>query len=340
MTDEIISILSTIPIPDIWLERLKKISPRFQFTVVPTGKPEEITAELWQNAEVLFTFKTLPQPETAPRLNWVQIYRSSVEHVLENPILKVDKILFTTVSGANAPQVGEFIITSMLTLSHQIAEILTYHTKKEWDVKRWRQFKTAELRGSKVGIVGYGSIGREVARLLQPFDVQIMASKSDAMNPADTGYTIEGKGDPDGNLFNRLYPPQAIRLMLKDCDFIIVTLPLTEKTINLFSKDVFESLKPGSFLVSISDRRITPFDALGAAIQDKHLRGAVLDVFEDAPPPQDHPLWKIPNLLLTPRLAWRSPLDFDQAMVLFSENLGRYVEGTDLLNLYKPERGY
>ncbi|MCE5209778.1 MAG: D-2-hydroxyacid dehydrogenase [Chloroflexi bacterium] len=350
MTDELISVLSTVPIPEPWLERLRNISPRYQFSVLPASKPEEIPAETWQNTDVLFTFKTLPQIDTAPKIKWVQIYRSSMEHVLENPFLKSasiqnagiqnEAVQFTTVSGANAPQVGEFILTGMLTLSHQIPEIITYHGKREWDVKRWRQFKTGELRGSTVGVIGYGSIGREVARLLQPFDVKILASKLDVMHPEDTGYTIEGKGDREGNLFHRLYPPQAIRYMLKDCDFVVVTVPLTGKTINLFSKEVFESLKAGSFLVSISDQRVIPFDTLSSAIQDKHLRGAVLDVFEDAPPAQDHALWKLPNVILTPRLAWRSPLDFDQAMMMFSENLRRYLEGMDLLNLYDPERGY
>ena len=340
MNDEIISVLSTVPLPEPWLENLRKISPRYEFTVLPAGKPEDIPAETWENTEVLFTFKNLPPVEMVPGLKWVQIYRSSIEHVLENPLLRNEKIQFTTLSGANAPQIGEFILTGMLSLSHQIPEILTYHGKREWDVKRWRQYKTEELRGSTVGIVGYGSIGREVARLLQPFDVKILASKLDVMHPEDKGYTMEGKGDPEGNLFTRLYPPQAIRQMLKDCDFVVVTVPLTDMTINLFTKEVFECLKPGCYLVSISDRRIIPFDTLSSAIQDKRLRGAVLDVFDDAPPPQDHALWKLPNVILTPRLAWRSTRDFDQAMVMFSENLRRYLEGSDLYNLYDPNRGY
>jgi phosphoglycerate dehydrogenase-like enzyme len=338
---EPVPVLSTVPIPEPWLERLKQVSPRLQFTILPAGKPEEVPGEFWQNSEVLLTFKILPQSnEAAPKLKWVQVYRSSLEHLPDQPLLRNEEIHFTTLSGANAPQAAEYILTGLLTLSHQVADILTYHTKREWDIKRWRQYKTVELRGSTVGIVGYGSVGREVARLLQPLGVRILASKRDAMHPEDSGYTIEGKGDPEGSLFNRLYPPQAIRPMLRECDFIIVTVPLTKNTNNLFTREVFESVKPGSFLVSISDQRIIPFDTLGTAIQEKRIRGAVLDVFEEAPPAQDHPLWKMPNVILTPRIAWRSPWDFDQAMELFSENLRRYLEGDALLNRYQPEREY
>ncbi len=340
MPENLVSVLSTIPIPDPWLERLRRNAPKCQLSVVPANKAEEVPLETWQNTDVLFTYRIIPQMENVPRLKWVQVYRSSMEHVLENPLLKNENVKFTTMSGAHAPQVGEFIMTSILTLGHQIPEIVNYHGKREWDVKRWRQFKSVELRGSKVGIVGYGSVGREVARLMRPFDVKILASKLDVMHPADSGFTLEGKGDPDGSLFHRLYPPQAIRPMLKECDFVVVTVPLTDQTMNLFTKDVYESVKPGCFLVSVSDRRITPFDALNSAIQEKHIRGAVLDVFDDAPPPQDHALWKLPNVILTPHLAWRSPMDFDQALTLFSENLTRFMEGNDLYNLYQPERGY
>jgi phosphoglycerate dehydrogenase-like enzyme len=340
MSDEIISVLSTVAIPDPWLERLRKLSPRLQISVLPVLKAEDVPAETWQNTEVLFTFRTLPEAEAAPKLKWVQVNRSSMEHVLENPLLQSAQVKFTTMSGAYATQVAEFILTSMLALGHQVPEIVAYHAKREWDVKRWRQFKSVELYGGKVGIIGYGSVGRELARLLRPFDAKILASKLDVMHPEDSGYTLPGKGDPEGGLFQRLYPPQAIRPMIKDCDFIVVTVPLTDKTMNLFSKDVLDAVKPGSFLISVSDRRITPFDALHNAVQDKRIRGAVMDVFDDAPPPQDHSLWKLPNVILTPRLAWRSPTDFDHAMALFSENLLRYLGGADLYNLYKPERGY
>ncbi|MEM5773767.1 MAG: hypothetical protein AAGU05_02105, partial [Anaerolineaceae bacterium] len=120
MPENLVSVLSTIPIPDPWLERLRRNAPRCQFSVVPANKPEEVPPETWQNTDVLFTYRVLPPSENVPRLKWVQVYRSSMEHLLENPLLKSETVKFTTMSGAHAPQVGEFILTSILALGHQV----------------------------------------------------------------------------------------------------------------------------------------------------------------------------------------------------------------------------
>ncbi len=335
-----IKLLSTISIPDDWVEKLRRISNRVQIQINPVGKSEEIPAEVWAETEVLYTLNVLPSLEQVPNLRWVQFHRSSVEHVRHNLLLNTEEIVFTTLSGANALQSAEFALMSLLTLGHQIPDILSHQRKNEWDTKRWRQYQPVELRGSTVGIVGYGSVGRELARLLQPFDVKILAAKFDVMHPEDTGYIPEGKGDPGGHLFTRLYPFQALASMLKECDFVVLTLPLTDQTQNLLGKTELEAIKPNSFLINLSDRHIVDMDALVNVLQNKHLKGAMLDVFHDEPPPSDHPLWKMSNVILTPRTAWKSTQNFDRAMIIFAENLTRYTNGTGLLNRYNPHRGY
>ncbi len=335
-----IKLLSTISIPELWIEKLGQISNRLQIQILPVMKNDEISPETWAETEVLYTLNVLPTPEQAEQLRWVQFHRSSVEHVRSNPLLKVEDIVFTTLSGANALQAAEFALMSLLTLSHQIPDILAYQRKADWDTKRWRQYQPTELRGSTVGIIGYGSVGRELARLLQPFDVKILAAKFDVMHPEDHGYIPEGRGDPDGHFFTRLYPYQALGSMLKECDFVVLTLPLTAQTLNLLGKTELEAIKPNSYLVNLSDRRIIDMDALVNALQNKHIKGAVLDVFHDEPPPQDHPLWKMNNVILTPRTAWKSTQNFDRAMMIFAENLSRYTNGTGLLNRYNPHHGY
>lgn len=340
MTDEQIKVLSTIPIAEPWIEKIKQISPRLQVIVSPVEKAEEIPPETWETCEVLYTYRILPKPEHAPRLRWVQVHRSSLEHILSHPLLECEDIRFTSSSGAHAPAAAEFILTALLAMSHQSAEIVSLQRKGDWDTKRWRQVRLVELRSSTVGIIGYGSVGRELTRLLQPLEVKVLASKLNVMHPEDKGYVMEGKGDPEGLLFHRLYPPQAIRSMLKQCDFLVICAPLTDKTRNLINKETLESLKPGAVLVSISDSNLVSLEALANALAEKKIRGAVLDSYETAPPPPDHPIWKHANAILSPRIAWRSEHNDERALAFFSQNVRRYLEGGGLLNRFDPERGY
>lgn len=337
---EKVVVLSTINLPVQWVERLKQTSPRLQINIINTGKPEDVPQDKWDNCEILFTHTILPQPGQAPNLRWIQVHRSSFEHILEHPLMENKDIRFTSISGVNALPAAEFALTSMLTIGHQMPEILSLQRKGEWDAKRLREIKSIELRGSTVGIVGYGSVGRELARLLTPYDVKILASKRDVMNPQDDGYTIEGKGDPEGLLFHRLYPPQAMRSMLRECDYILISVPLTERTHNLLNSEALESLKPSSCLVSVSPPEIVLLDAIANALAEKQIRGVVLDSFDRSSPPQDHQIWKFANAILTPRIAWRSERTLERALTFFAENLHRYREGTGLLNRFDSERGY
>ena len=277
---------------------------------------------------------------TTPRLRWVQFQRSSIEHVFSHPLITNDKIRFSTLSGADALQAAEYVMMSLLSLGHHIPGILWSQHNLKRDAKHWRQVKPIDLRDSTVGILGYGSVGRELARLLQPFNVKILATKYDAMNLEDKGYTLKDMGDPEGYFFNRLYPYQAIRSMLKECDFVVITLPLTDKTRNIIGEETLAALKPHSCLVNISHRLIVNEDALIKALYENKLGGAVLDVFHDDLPPKESLLWKMNNVILSPRIAWVSGQDLERAMELFAENLKRYLNGTGLLNRFDPKKGY
>lgn len=138
--------------------------------------------------------------------------------------------MVTTLSGAAAPQMAEFALTMMLALGHRLSELAVQQAKAEWPRDRWERFRPQELRSSTVGIIGYGSIGREIARLARASGATVLAAKRDVMHPADSGYNIPGLGDPNGDLFNRLYPFQAVRSLLKESDFTVIATPLTPET--------------------------------------------------------------------------------------------------------------
>jgi phosphoglycerate dehydrogenase-like enzyme len=212
--------------------------------------------------------------------------------------------------------------------------------RREWPADRWGKFAPVEIRGSTVGLVGYGSLNRELARMLKPMGAKILAAKLNARWPQDEGYTPEGLGDPQGDLFDRLYPFQALHSMLMLCDFVVVAVPLTTRTRRMISKPEFESMKPGAFLVDLSRGGIVDEGALLDALETRRLGGAALDVFDVEPLPPSSPLWAVPNVIITPHIAGISRLYLERALVMFRVNLTRYVDGEPLLNLYDPEKGY
>ena len=196
------------------------------------------------------------------------------------------------------------------------------------------------MRGSTVGIVGYGSIGREVARQLYAYGATVLASKRDVMHPEDTGYTPEGLGDPLGNYFHRLYPNEGLQGMLKDCDFVVLALPRTRDTECLFNKEMFEAMKPGAYFINVSRGQLVDEAALIDALNSGKLAGAALDVFSDEPLPADNPLWTQPNLIITPHISAYSTNMMNQVVDLFIENLKRYLREESLYNLVSLEQGY
>jgi phosphoglycerate dehydrogenase-like enzyme len=335
-----VEVLITIPFEEHLLNQLINVSPQLSITVFRAHKPEEIPPEILTRTEVLYTHRILPLPEQAPALRWIQFHWAGVDHALDAPILKTPGILGTHLSGASASQLAEFALTMMLALGHHMPDLSALQQKAEWPAERWERFSPLELRDCTVGIVGYGSIGRQIARLLYGFGAKVLAAKRDAMHPEDNGYTPEGLGDPNGDYVLRLYPPQALQSMLKECDFVVVTVPLTPGTRGLLGPTELAAFKPTSYLIDIGRGGVVDQAALIAALRDHKLAGAALDVFPEEPLPADNPLWKLPNVIISPHIAGYSAAYDERAVALFAENLTRYLAGLPLYNQIDLSKGY
>ncbi len=335
-----VEILITLPFGSALIQKLQEVSERLRISVHPAQKIEDIPAEAWARCEVLYTDRLLPDPGLAPRLKWIQLHYAGVEHVIDSPLLARPDLFVTSLSGAAASQTAEYVLTMLLALARQLPALAAAQRKAEWPKDRWTRFMPRELRTSTVGILGYGSIGRQVARLLREFGATVLATKFDARQPADHGYTPEGISDPQGDLAHRLYPAQAVKSMLKDCDFIVVALPLTPQTRGLLNAETLAACKPGAYLVDVSRGGIVDHAALLKALQEHKLAGAALDVFPEEPLPSKSPLWEHPNLILTPHIAGVSAHYDQRATDLFAINLTRYLNGQPLYNLCDPQRGY
>jgi len=335
-----IELVFTIPLDEADLNLIKNAIPNIRIRVHPGKKVDEIPVDVWEKAEILYTERVLPTPEMVPNLKWVQFHYAGIDFAVNNPLLHKDGITITTQSGSSASQVAEYIIMMLLALGHRLPAMMQHQQEHSWPPKRWELFRPQELRESTIGLVGYGSIGRQVARLLQPFGVKIMATKRDMMHPEDPNYSPEGMGDPNGDFFTRLYPTQAIKSMIKECDFIVITMPLTPNTKHLIGAEELAACKPTAYLINASRGEIIDEAALVTALNEKKLGGAALDVFSQEPLPPEHALWNLPNVIITPHIAGNSPLYTHRSIQLFVENLTRYQNGSPLFNVFDPDQQY
>jgi phosphoglycerate dehydrogenase-like enzyme len=337
---EAIEVLITIPFPDVLVQPLREISSRLNISLTMARKVEEVAPDVWARTEVLYTDRVLPDPAQVPCLRWIQFHYAGIDHAVNSPILQKPGMMATNLSGAAVPQVGEYAVMMMLALGHRLPSVMDNQARAEWPRDRWDRFTPFELRGATVGLVGYGSVNRQVARLLQPFGVTILAAKRDAMHPYDSGYTIDGLGDPQGDFFTRLYPYQALQSMLKECDFVVVAVPLTPATHGLMGAAELAVMKPTAFLIDLARGGVIDQPALIHALYERKIAGAALDVFTQEPLLPDSPLWQMPNVIVTPHICGISQHYDERAMTLFGENLNRYLVGLPLYNQFDPQIGY
>jgi phosphoglycerate dehydrogenase-like enzyme len=337
MTD--VSVLITLPFADRLVDRLRAVSPRLRLHVVPVKKAEELPPDLLSEIEVLYTHTILPDPESVPILRWVQFHFAGLDHAEGHPLLQ-SSAQVTTLSGAAVPQMAEFALMALLALGRRLPRMVVDKAQKRWAELRFERFQPVELRGSTVGLVGYGSVAREVARLCKAFGAKVLATKRDVMSPQDEDYVPEGMGDALAEQVDRIYPPQALGSMASECDFVVVTVPLTPETRGMVGKPVMARMKPTAFLVDVSRGGVVDHGALVEALNEKRLAGAVLDVYPVEPLPESSPLWGLPDVVLSPHVAGASAQYYERATELFAENLQRYLAGRPLLNRYDPSRGY
>lgn len=334
-----IEILSTIPLSEAQMERIRNVNKLVRLTVVKYRDGEVASPEQWHKTEILFTGgRNVPAVQDVQNLRWVHVAFAGVDALVNTPLMRQPNLTVTSSSGVMISQMGEYVVMALLMLGHKMHEIFRLQRDAKWGESK--DMTPVELRGSTVGIVGYGSVGREIARRLHPFNVTVLAAKRDATKPEDKGFTPHGLGDPHGDYFDRLYPIEALKGMLSQCDFVVLAIPLTEETRNLFTTEVFNAMKPGAFLVNVARGEVINDLALEQALKSGQVGGAVLDVFAQEPLPSDSPLWNLKNVIITPHVSGLSSHYMDDMIALFCENLSRYIEGQALHNVIDAEKGY
>jgi len=339
-----IKVLMTLRFTEAQIERVRAVSPRLVVTQksVPEGADFNDTSALFDGDEEIFYGMIPPRDlSRAPRLRWVQLHSAGINHLInsQHPILQSD-VRLTTASGIHAVPMGEFVIALMLALARKIPLMTRLQARAEWPHGKWNLFLGTELRGKTLGIVGYGSIGREVARIARNgFAMRVLAmTRGD--DKRDHGYHEPGVGDPEGALPDGWFTRAQLLDLLARSDFVLIAAPLTDETRGMIGARELRAMKPTAFLVNIARGGIVNESALIRALQERWIAGAALDVFEREPLPAESALWTLENALIAPHIAAATPQYDARAVDLFCENLRRYVRGDDLLNLVDTRKGY
>ena len=301
---------------------------------------EEVSEFVGAGCDVMLTFRVPQDIATrAPALKWIQLLSAGADHVPAGP-LTGSAISITTASGIHATPIAEYTIASMLAYAHRIHLAIRAQVRREWMRSGAFMAGVDDIRGQTLGIIGYGSIGRETARLAAAFGMKVLALKRDPLDHVDPGWCPAGLGDPEGKIPARYFGPDDREAILRESDHVSVTLPLTDHTRNFIGEREFAAMKPGAYLVNIGRGAVIDERAMAAALTAKEIGGAGLDVFEHEPLEASSPLWDLENVILTPHISGANRGYMDKACDLFAENLKRFAENRPLLNLIDPKLGY
>jgi phosphoglycerate dehydrogenase-like enzyme len=231
----------------------------------------------------------------------------------------------------------------LLALAHRVPRMVEWQGRGGWppDERRWPLFVPTEVRGATLGIIGYGSIGRELARIARmAFGMAVLACKRDPTRRADDGYCLPGTGDPEGRIPDEWLPPAGLPDLLARSDVVVMCAPLTRETRGLIGARELRAMKPTAYFINVGRGDTVDEAALAAALAGGRLAGAAVDVFSQEPPPAGHPLYALDNVMLSPHVSGFLPSYDEKCVELFAENLRRYLAGAALLNLVDRARGY
>jgi D-3-phosphoglycerate dehydrogenase len=256
-----------------------------------------------------------------PGIRWVQLGSAGIEKWLREGLIDRQRV-WTSCRGVYARPIAEHALALMLAAACNLPERIR---ARRWGPWAWGAPGASRLFGRTVGIIGCGGIGEALVQLLQPFHPVILALTR-------TSRIIPGATTSLGH--------DGLDRLLADSDYVVVAAPHTASTVKLISGKKLALMRRTAWLINVSRGSIIDTDALVAALAAGTIGGAALDVVEPEPLPDDHPLWSLPNVIITPHSACTREHSLELFAARLQENLVRYRLGADLLGVIDIETGY
>ena len=258
----------------------------------------------------------------APTARWVHSRSVGVENILF-PGLAESGVTLTNGRGVFSPSLAEWVIGAVLFFAKDLRRLV-----KSQEAGKWDPFPPEMVQGRWMGIVGYGDIGRAVARHARSLGMRVRALRRSVAAPP---------GDPAPD---EILPPERLTDLMALSDDVVVATPLTHDTRGLIGEREIRAMKPTGVLINVGRGAVVQEPPLVDALRRRAIRGAALDVFEAEPLPAGHPFYTLDNVLLSPHSADQVPGWLDEAMDSFLDNLNRFLAGQPLQNVVDPRRGY
>ena len=270
--------------------------------------------------------------ELASNLRWLQFPGAGVDSLRPTGLLDADSgVTITTASGIHAASISEYVFGSMLMFNRSWPEMVRLQDRHIWPRNSsWYNLGGRELVDQTLGIIGLGSIGRQIAHLGKAFGMRVIATRRSASE-------ADQQQEPD---VDQLYPMSQLHEVLQQSDYVVLAVPLTSETENLIGEPELRAMRRNAYLVNIARGKVIDEDALIRALREQWIAGAGLDVTAEEPLPSESPLYAMPNVILTPHISGESEHYERRLADLFADNLRRYRSGQPLRNQYDPARGY
>jgi phosphoglycerate dehydrogenase-like enzyme len=297
--------------------------PQCEFVYCP--KNEDISEQI-KDADIYMGWISRDIFLKAEKLKWIQSPSTGVDSYMTITELVESDVILTSARGTHAACLAESTMGMILAFTRGIRNSILQQESHKWIAGEIRS-KMVELTNSTMGIIGLGVIGRAIAKRAYAFDMRIIAVDIQTLEKPD--YVSE------------LWGMDRLNDLLKESDYVVVTVPRTQQTLGLIGEKEIALMKPSSMLIVISRGGIVDQVALAQALKEKRLTSAALDVFQTEPLPADSELWDIDNFLITPHIAGGTQFEGKYIIDIFQENLGRFLRNEfPLRNQIDKQKGF
>lgn len=345
-------IIVAAPVSDSLKKRIVETARGFEVEFLPEGAPaygpvadQNLMDRLNSDPGVEVVYSTVvPSGEfTAPALRWVQSTNAGMEAHVNKPVWKNQDVIITNSSGGYGAAIGQWAAAVILWYFQQLGPMQEYKRSRTWPADK-RIYDGTLLAGKSLGIVGYGDVGRECARIAAALGLRLRATKRNPGVPI-----TEGRYVPPFNRYKpafddsmvEILPSTSLHDMLAQSDIVIIAAPATPETHKLIGGAEISAMPHGSFLVNLARGSLLDTDAFIDGVRRGHLAGGVLDVYDPEPTSPGDAVFDLPDsVYLTPHIAGSYKDNLEDLGALFADNLERYVKGETLYNIVDRTHGY
>jgi phosphoglycerate dehydrogenase-like enzyme len=325
------NVLIDMPVDELMLDVLKNMpGAKIKLVDAPEERLRPLPKELIEDCDaILCTFPPENHHEMR-QLKFIQVASAGYKQLI-NQGFDERNITACNALGVFDVPIAEWNVAMMINLARDMRSLMHNQDAGAWD--RSARFQH-EIRGSVVGIWGYGGIGRETARLVKAMGMKVYVLSRSGVSPRKNIYCVNSTGDPEGALPDKVFLMSEKDEFLKSLDFLIIAMPQTDTNQGIIGESELKVLKKSAFVLNPARGPLIEEQALINAMRNNWIAGAALDTHYYYPMPADHPLWKMPNVIMTPHISGSSssPRFLERIYDIFFQNLQRLSKGEPLLN--------